>query len=227
MVYARTDGDRTYTFIVSGMLWRNSMIMQDLETGSLWSHITGEALHGSAAGSQLEALPSVQTTWAEWVRKHPDTAVLKKDKTITSSSYEDYFSNPEQMGLFRGQWLSQKMAGKAFVHGLTRGPHALAVPDTSIRGLIEARLAEERILIWRASDGGVRAYVAEANEQSIRMVPIDTRLGRDRDSGSLWDLDSGECLSGPLTGTRLESVPITTAYWFAWSAFYPNTLVVE
>ena len=66
MVYARTVGSRSYTFQVSGKLWRNAFIMQDRETGSSWSHILGTCLDGPAKGQELEKLPSVQTTWAKW-----------------------------------------------------------------------------------------------------------------------------------------------------------------
>jgi len=45
--------------------------------------------------------------------------------------------------------------------------------------------------------------------------------------GSTWDLDRGVALSGPLAGRELQELPVTTAYWFAWSAFYPNTAVVD
>jgi len=47
VIYARRVGDRTLTFIVSGKLWRDSLIMMDRETRTLWSHVAGEAIHGS------------------------------------------------------------------------------------------------------------------------------------------------------------------------------------
>ncbi len=73
MVYAREIDDTQLTLIVSGKLWRNSMIMQDEQTGSLWSHVTGVCLEGEYQGKTLEQVPSVQTTWAEWQAAHPDT----------------------------------------------------------------------------------------------------------------------------------------------------------
>jgi hypothetical protein len=63
VVYARSVADATLTFQVSGMLWRNSLIMIDRETGTLWSHVTGAALKGSLAGTSLTKLASVQTAW--------------------------------------------------------------------------------------------------------------------------------------------------------------------
>ena len=62
MVYVREIDGEPVTFVISGKLWRNSMTMIDEESGSLWSHITGEALDGPLAGTQLVQLPAVQTT---------------------------------------------------------------------------------------------------------------------------------------------------------------------
>jgi hypothetical protein len=227
VVYARTLGSRTSTFIVSGKLWRNSLIMQDLETGSLWSHVTGEALHGTAAGRRLEVIPSVQTTWEAWVREHPETKVLKKDRSVTSSAYESYFKDPERMGLFRARWLMQKMPGKTLVHGVARGPHALAAADTTLESLVTATLGEDPVVLWRGADGGVRAFIAEVEGETLELRTGASGALEDRATVSIWDLDRGIGLSGPLAGRELEELPVTTAYWFAWSAFYPNTAVVD
>jgi hypothetical protein len=45
-VYARTVNGRTLTFGVSGKLIRNSLVMYDRETHSLWTHLTGGAIDG-------------------------------------------------------------------------------------------------------------------------------------------------------------------------------------
>ncbi len=227
MVHARSLGDRTYTFIVSGKLWRNSLIMQDVETGSLWSHITGEALDGLAKGQRLRSFPSVQTTWAAWVGQHPETKVLKKSAAVTGSRYESYFKDPARVGIFRAQWLAEKMPGKTLVHGIVRGPHALAIADARLKGLVSATLGETRVVLWRGADGGVVAWVAELDGKPLGLVPQSATASRDRGTGSTWDLDRGVCLAGPLTGRTLESIPVTTAYWFAWSSFYANTAVAE
>jgi hypothetical protein len=227
VVYARTLGKRTSTFIVSGKLWRNSLIMQDLETGSLWSHVTGEALHGTAAGQRLEVIPSVQTTWEAWVGEHPETQVLKKDRSITSSVYKSYFEDPDRIGMFRARWLMEKMPGKALVHGVTRGPHALAAADTTLENLVTAALGEDPVVLWRGADGGVRAFLAELDGEPLEFKNHSSEAPVDKGTGSTWDLVRGVGLSGTLAGRELEELPVTTAYWFAWSAFYPNTAVVD
>ena len=74
-MHARELDGRTLTLLVSGKLWRNSLIMQDEETGTLWSHVTGEALDGELTGRRLEIVPGVHTTWAEWQEAQPKTLV--------------------------------------------------------------------------------------------------------------------------------------------------------
>ena len=51
-----------------------------------------------------------------------------------------------------------------------------------------------------------------------------TLLFRDLETGSVWNL-VGEAISGNLAGSRLEPIPGYSAYWFAWSSFWPNTSV--
>ncbi len=189
MVHTRQLDGQTLTFIVSGKLWRNSLVMRDKETNSLWSHVTGVCLEGELTGQTLTQIPSVQTTWAEWQQAHLDTRVLKKSEEITSSHYESYFKDPAKTGFFRTVWLQDRLPGKSLVHGITLGPHALAVTNAALEP--GAKLAYElggvKLNITRDADGGVRASRATA-------------------------------------GT---AVLVRTAYWFAWSTFYPNTEVLD
>jgi hypothetical protein len=182
-------GDTTFTFIVSGKLWRNSLIMMDEETGSLWSHVTGEALDGTKKGRRLETVPSVQTTWTRWTLEHPEAKLLKKGTEIRGSQYQRYFDDPDRTGMFRANWLQDRLPGKDLVHGLVRGPHALAVSDFGLgpNDTLKVKLGGVPIVVLRGADGGVRAYMAEG-----------------------W-----------------EEILVRPAFWFAWSSFYPNTLVED
>ena len=189
MVHVRKIEENVLTFIVSGKLWRNSLVMQDKETGSLWSHITGICLEGEHKGATLQQMPAVQTTWAQWIADHPKTRVLKKSEEIKSSQYQSYFDDPDRTGLFRTFWLEDRMPGKAIVHGITLGPHALAVTDDALKSgeALQHDLGGVKVTITRSVDGGVRAVRSDTDEE----------------------------------------LQVLVSYWFAWSAFYPNTAVAE
>jgi hypothetical protein len=176
-------------FIVSGKLWRNSLIMQDQETGSLWSHVTGECLEGEYVGTQLEMIPVVQTTWQEWSKDHPGTRVLKKEAEITSSQYERYFSDPERAGLFRTTWLMDRLPGKSLVHGVLLGPHSAAVTDAALVAgkPVAADLGGVTVNLMRDPDGGVRAAREDTDAELV----------------------------------------VRTAFWFAWSTYFPRTAVID
>lgn len=229
MVYARTIGRTTYTFQVSGRLWRNNLIMEDRETGTWWSQVTGRAIYGKHRGTQLEKIEAVVTSWKDWYAANPDTTLLKKSEEVVGSHYQRYFDDPERMGLFRAQWLADRMPGRTLVYGATVGAHALAVTDGALddADFVQAELGGVPIVLSRGRDAGVRAFVARvAGDEIIFSRDADSGLVQDA-GGSIWDLVSGRCTSGPRSEARLDSLAVTPVFWFAWSGFYPNTQVID
>lgn len=229
MVYARTLGGTTYSFEVSGRLWRNNLIMADRETATFWSQMTGRAIDGAHRGAQLRRLEAVHTTWERWKSAHPNTRVLKKDEGIDGSPYQRYFDDPERSGLFRAQWLADRMPGKSLVFGAVVGSQALAVTEGAFdgTGLVVTELGDSPVALARGADGGVRAYSTLIDGEAIELSrdPVSGQF-RDR-GGSTWDLVTGRCMTGPRIGARLEAIAVIPSYWFAWSSFYPNTKVVD
>lgn len=207
--------------------------MMDKETGTLWSHVTGEAMDGELAGNYLEDLPVVQTTWSWWRAKFPETLVLKKDAEIKSSRYERYFKDPDRAGMFTVEWLKERLPAKTKVHGIVRGPHALAVSDEKLTpgAILNVDVGADPVVVMRAGDGGVRAYVAKKEETRLEFFLTGTGEGNgtvhDKQTDSGWDLDRGVCLTGELEGTQLEEVVTLLAFWFAWSNFYPKTEIID
>ena len=185
MVHARRVGDRTLSFIVSGKLWRNSLVMMDRETESLWSHITGECLEGELTGQHLEQLPSVQTTWEQWSQAHPDTRALKKSEEVAAAHYQKYFDDPDRIGILPMTWQEERMPGKTLIQGLLIDGVSLAIVDSTITTSqdLELKVGELPVTISRGLDGGVRAQRTDTKEEVL----------------------------------------VRLAYWFAWSAYFPET----
>jgi hypothetical protein len=60
--------------------------MYDRETDSLWSQLMVQAVSGPMRGTRLQQLPLSNTSWQEWVQRHPETRVLSS-KTGYSRNY--------------------------------------------------------------------------------------------------------------------------------------------
>jgi len=158
------------------------------------------------------------------------TKVLKKDKEIRSSNYERYFRDPKRTGLFRSPWLMERMPGKQLVHGVTIGPHAIAVVDDKLKPgqIIYGKLVDQKLFFIMTRDGGVRAFLAKVGDRSLTFIRRKKeKKYHDQESSSIWDLKRGVCLDGKLRGSQLDQLSVIEAYWFAWSTFYPNTKVLD
>ncbi len=69
-MYGRELDGKTYTFGHEGVLYRQSFVMYDKQTDSLWVHTTGEAIKGALKGKVLTFLPSTVTIDASSVRNN-------------------------------------------------------------------------------------------------------------------------------------------------------------
>ena len=59
---------------------------------------------------------------------------------------------------------------------------------------------------------------------TVQLPESSLLLFRDKETGSVWNL-RGEAVAGELEGTHLRQLPAYSAYWFAWSSFWPNTSI--
>ena len=78
-MYARRVGDRELTFDFAAGLLEDNLLLVDRETDSIWSQLDSKAISGPLTGQALEVIPSLQTTWAHWIARHPGTRVMVID----------------------------------------------------------------------------------------------------------------------------------------------------
>ena len=57
LVFMREIAGQKLTLFLNGELLADNMIMKDVETGTEWVQLTGEAIHGPLKGHRLEQLP--------------------------------------------------------------------------------------------------------------------------------------------------------------------------
>lgn len=78
-VYSRQIDGRTLTLVPSGWTYKNTFVLYDRETGTLWypykKGLMG--IQGEYFKRWLPEIPSDDTRWRKWVKKHPETKILK------------------------------------------------------------------------------------------------------------------------------------------------------
>ena len=123
-MYSRELEGKTYTFGVSGKLWRDALLMYDHQTRSLWSHITGEAIQGQLKGKKLKPLVSMpQIAWKTWNENYPNTKVLSvnfKGRMVESLSHDAYqrYHKSQDTGVSRTKYTDKRLPNKSLVIGV-------------------------------------------------------------------------------------------------------------
>lgn len=213
MVYAREVAGRVLTFQVSGQLWRvkhvMSLLMRDVETGSLWSHVLGEAKSGPLTGKSLEIIPAVMTTWADWKRLHPDSSILAMSRTVRGFK-ADFYKDPARFAL------GVVHHGEARAYGFDR---------LRKRPLIQEELAGDPVLVvFNPATTFAAMYERRADD---RVLHFKARLSRgklvDRETDSRWDPWTGAAVAGTLKGTQLRALPAIPTFTHVWRLFHPES----
>jgi hypothetical protein len=218
--------DQALTFGVSGMLYRNGLIMYDRETESLWSHIMGQAIGGEFTGAQLEFIPALHTDWKTWAARHPDTLVVSPS-LFSSDPYASYYASAREGVQGRGgvsgggPERGDDIHPKEYVIGVRLGGQARAYPfsvlgrepvvNDSVGGVPVAIFFDQTTLSGAAfdralPDGTILTF--EATDDPLVVC--------DQETQSEWDVITGTAIGGELAGTRLNAAPITYPYLFGW-----------
>jgi hypothetical protein len=196
-----TTGAAPARFGVSGLLWRDNLVLYDAATGSLWSQLLARAVRGPLTGTPLEPLPSTLTTWGQWRADHPGTDVLlppPHSGTIAPMDVpRDYRLNPyaaygdnRAVGFGEGGFASQgtpapfdddRLHPKTQVLGVAHGGTARAYPYATVAGrdgpdgragLVHDRVGDLPVIVAAVADGLV-AYDRRIDGRARRFVPVD------------------------------------------------------
>jgi hypothetical protein len=207
IVYVREIDGRTLTLAPSGQLWKESMVFYDRETGSLWSHLIGEAQEGPLRGRRLHKLPAVLTDWATWSAHHPEGTVTMIPYSGRQFS-RDFYNDPEQ-----------------FVLGVADGDRAKAWGFAGLRQTpaINDEWQERPVLVALDQAGiTARLYEREVAGRVLTFRTAGDRLADDQ-TASTWDPVTGRAVAGPLAGQELTPVPAIVSFREAWLRFHPGS----
>lgn len=205
-------------------------MMYDRETGTLWSHITGEALAGPLKGQGLRMLSALpQVLWKDWRANYPQSQVLSVNGREDSEwdSYASYKRSSEP-GVRPGSGKDRRLPPKEMVMGIKVGKNSWAFPlkDFTDTSLITFSIAGEPLLLFHDKTSlATGVFKARVKGETLQF-PSKTKgyLAKDTE-GNEWNLLTGLAIKGQRRGQRLERVPYFLGYWFAWSDFHPESQI--
>jgi hypothetical protein len=227
--------DRVLIFGVSGMLYRNGLIMYDRETESLWSHILGQAIGGEFSGTQLEFIPVLHTDWQTWKARHPETLVVSP-RLFYADPYESYYSSAREGVIGRGPISDggpergDDIHPKEYVIGVRLGGQVQAYPFSVLgrEPVVNDEVGDVPVAVFfdQATLSGT-AFVRELADGMLLTFEgtRDSTIVRDQETGSEWDIISGVATDGKLEGAQLGAIPITYAFWFGWIDYHADSSV--
>jgi hypothetical protein len=229
-VYAREVAGRSLTFGVSGMLYKDGLVMYDRQTDTLWTQVDGRAVRGPLLGRQLEIVPAVHATWKQWLALYPRSDVLKKRGEFRSA-YEEYNRNPGQLGILGRRNADNRLPGKERILGIRAGNDAIAFPLKAVR---DARIAQTDVgglpvlLVAAAPHLPVLAYErrARARELTFHLATAGGQtVLRDTETDSTWEIATGRAIAGAMAGAQLPRATAYPAFWFGWRGYFPATRI--
>ena len=219
--------------------------MQDVETGSWWQQVTGEAILGPLKGRRLTLVPQDQLTFTMWRAESPRGRVLTLDARIARA------------GLYSPDWEREALRYRppdspadpridlrALIVGVALNGDAAAyrVDALTAAGATLDEVGGEPIVIVRAPDTrSTRVFNRNVDGRRLQFIvkADQTGVGRgsdpigapafrlaDTETGSEWDF-AGTAVSGPLAGHRLVRVPFLEEYWFDWRTYHPTTRIFQ
>ena len=231
VVYNREIDDKEYTFGVSGKLLKNTLVMFDYETESLWPIAYGEAIDGELTGRKLNTIPECQKVpWGAWEKLHPDTLVLsyQGSRTIGYDVYGDYHKNQET-GIFPARNIDARLGIKTNVIGIEVNDKHKAYPFYLFNktAIITDEFQDMNLLVYRNNDTGI----IKVYDRQLSGVVIDFEKHKNDTTDSVtntaWDLENGIGIKGNMMGKTLRPVNFLTVYWFVWADYYPETEVFD
>ncbi|NBC27295.1 MAG: DUF3179 domain-containing protein [Bacteroidetes bacterium] len=235
-------GGSVLEYGVSGLLFRNNLIMYDRNTGSTWSQMQLRSVGGEFSGSNVETIQVIETSWATWKEMYPESKVLTRDtgfgRNYNTFLYgSDYTTNHNRI-LFPIKNEDNRLQRKERVHALL--PEN-ANEDSEVKAYPIKEFGSEMTIVTDQFNGDEFLLVGNSSldlmnsfklttdfEQSLSLEPVNGELPvvMVDQHGNRWDI-FGVALEGPNQGERLTKARGYTGYWFALADFYPGIELYE
>ncbi len=185
-----------------------SLIMNDVETHTEWSHLLGRGMAGKLKGRELTPLVSDMATWDAWKREHPGTTAL--DLSRTSRNYSSEFYREPSRFVF------------GFEHN--GGARAIGLDNLLKHPLHPFDIDDAPLLVTFDSEGFVaRLFSRSIDGKVLNFKAIDNKHMKDNQTGSVWNNSGGNAIEGEMKGQRLTPLVGIMSYRRAWMNFHPTS----
>lgn len=195
--------------------------MEDLETRTFWSQLTGEALQGDLAGATLASFPATLTTWRSWRTRYPNTSVLLLDRAAITP--------PQTRGVLAHRDRIPPRLTDDFLLGLACEGEAAAWSLAYLQSrpvLNEEYCGQAILMVYDHEEDAALAYRRVVDEIVLTFRQEQDGKLVDEQTGTVWEPGTGRGISGPLTGSTLEPVDATLSCKETWRKFYPDASIV-
>ena len=227
------DSSPNPEFGVSGLLYNSNLILYDRSSGSRWSQMLEQSVWGSRSGETPARIQIIETTWTTWKAMYPNSQVLTRDTGFYDNSsyfiypYGEYrwndrllfpVSNDDNRLHKKDRVIGIRSATGAKIYQLDGfGDQTQTINEqfegTPIVVVGNSALNFAAIFGRELGDGTLLTFSPLAGQSPGVM---------EDNEGNVWNL-FGTAISGPRTGTQLDSTNSYTAMWFAWATFFENT----
>ena len=221
-MYGRDYQGKTLDFEASGGLVDAALIMQDKQTDTYWSIMTGEAAAGALEGERLIELPvSQKMRWLDWKSAHPETLALsvRGVEDPKRAAYDGYFADPRG---FRGIVARDgRLETKTPIYAFLHEGRAHAITHRRIAGGRTYELEKgPSIFVYRDRKDeifrGTAAFVSDAGFEESGGV------WREVSSGARFDPEQREFAGGEVK--RLNGFD---TFWYNWSLAHDKPRILH
>ncbi len=233
LAYERKLQGQVDSFQSLGPLMYGNQVMYDKLTNSYWNELTGVSFAGKLKGQRLHQVMVVENTTWNKIKNLSNLKVLKPVEDVGVYRQNEGENNQDvrvNIGLtsMMQQKPDSRFAPGRFGYGVFIHNVAKFYPSDEVvkHGLIADDVAGWHLIIVNDPFfGDQRMFRSYLNGRDLSFS-FDGQYLHDKQTGSTWDL-TGLAISGSMQGAHLSTPAYESAYWYSWSAFYPQTIYYQ
>ena len=221
------------TFGTSGVLYNSNLILYDREGRNFWAQMLEQAVVGDDVTRIPDRLQVVETTWDTWKTMYPETLLLT-EQTGFSRDYNDYPYGDYRTSstlLFPVNNVNTTIHRKVRVLGINVGTSSKVYQIKDLASNVEVindTVGDMQVVVAGSS---MLNFGVVYNREMEDCTVLDFEAVQDKlqvvmrdNEGNEWDV-FGVAVSGARTDQQLQKTNSYIAYWFAWTAFFPQAVI--